>query len=234
VNAAQQDVINRIAKLLRLSRGTDHAAEAAAALAKAAAIAQAAGLVLDGIDADVTAPRIVHEDGGAKRRSHSRMRCHGVLRRHFGVDVIGSSWSGSIYIGPAINIALARHIETYLVRQCAAGWVAFSVPTKRRSKAGVKRAYKCGFYSGIEEVLQAHPIRNDNPELAAAIEKYEGENFRVKSAPIARPDKRHQAAVFSGFIDGNATPCSRPVDGAEGGAMALPASGRMRLTGGAE
>lgn len=215
---AQRAVVARIAKLLRLSRGTDHAAEAASALAKAAAIAAEAGLALDGIDADATASRIVHEAGGVKRRSHSRLRCHGVLRRHFGVDVLGSSYSGTIYVGPAINIALARHIETYLVRQCAAGWSAMS-GGRRRRRAGSKRAYEFGFFCGIDRVLNEHPIRNDSPALSAAIEQYVGDNFSVTSEPVGKPNKRHSEMIMNGFIDGRATPCSRPVAGAAAAVM---------------
>lgn len=213
----QRAVVARIAKLLRLSHGTDHAAEAASALAKATAIAAEAGLALDGIDADATTPRIVHEYGGVKRRSHSRMRCHAVLSRHFGVDVIGSSSRGVIYVGPAINIALARHIDTYLVRQCAAGWANY--PDMRRRKAHHKRAYEYGFYGGIERVLREHPIRNDDPALSAAIEQYVGDNFRVTTRPLGKPDKRQSEMVMNGFIDGLATPCSRPVAGAAAAMM---------------
>lgn len=215
---AQRAVVARIAKLLRLSRGTDHAAEAASALAKATAIAAEAGLALDGIDADATTPRIVREDGGVKRRSHSRVRCHIVLSRHFGVDVIGSSYSGTIYVGPAINIALARHIEAYLVRQCAAGWSAMAGGRRRRS-AGSRRAYEYGFYGGIDRVLREHPIRNDDPALSAAIEKYVGDNLRVTTKPMGKPDKRHSEMVMNGFIDGRDTPCSRPVAGAAAAMM---------------
>jgi hypothetical protein len=210
----QRAVIAKLAKLLRLSRGTDHAAEAASALAKAAELAAEAGLALDGIDADSDTPRITHEAGGAKRCSHSRQRCHSILRRHFGVDVLGSSHQGAIYVGPALNIALARHIETYLVRQCAAGWTAFHAPKKRRRKTDMRRAYEFGFYGGIDKVLAAHPIRNDSPVLAAAIEKYVGETFAVVTTKYRAPSMRYRETIMNGFMDGRATPCSRPVAGA--------------------
>lgn len=214
----QRAIVARIAKLLRLSRGTDHAAEAAAAMAKAAEIAAEAGLALDGIDADATVPRIAHEAGGARRRSHRRVRCHGVLRRHFGVDVIGSSKQGAIYVGPAINIVLARHIEEYLVRQCAEGWSAMS-GVRRRCRAGGRRAYECGFFLGIDKVLQARPIRNDNPALAGEIEKYIADNFRIRSSPLAPAAQRYAAFMMAGLAAGRNTPCSRPVDGAAAAVM---------------
>lgn len=218
---AQRAVVARIAKLLRLSRGTDHAAEATAALAKAAQIAAEAGLSLDGIDADATDPRIVHEAGGVRRRSHSRIRCHGVLRRHFGVDVLGSSGRGAIYVGPGINIALARHIETYLVRQCAAGVV--QSPSLRRlrgrNRAAATRAWEFGFYCAIDNTLTLHPIRNDNPLVAAAIERYIADTFALTTSPVASPSRKHAADAFAGYVRGSSTPCSRPVAGTVPGMM---------------
>lgn len=228
----QSAVIERIRKLLRLSRGTDHAAEAAVAMAKAVAIARDAGLALDGIDAGDTTHRITHEDGGVLRRSCSRQRCHIVLRKHFGVDVIGSSWRGAIYVGPAINIALARHIEIYLISQCAAGWAQHlaanprrrpwrdTTASARRERTRARRDYEFGFYRGIDGVLLAHPIRNDLPALDSAIQLYISERFALTTTPIATPS-RPSIALTAGYMAGLATPCDRPVHGAPS-SLALP------------
>lgn len=233
---SEQQLLDRIRKLLRLARGTTHRAEAEAALLKAAELADGAGLAIDGIDADRQEIRITHERGGVRRRSHSRLRCHGVLRRHFSVEVLGSSGTGCIYIGPAVNIAIAQHVEAYLLRQCADGWLVAAAaqqwgPTKAaaRKKKAARQAYEVGFYFGINKVLADRPVRNDAQEIKTAVERYMGTNFKVSRKTMAAPSKQHAGAIYAGMLRGAATRVDRPVDGSDA-PQALPA--RARLIGG--
>ncbi len=214
----QEKIIERIRKLLRLGRRSDHPAEAEAALAKAAEIAAEAGLAVEGIDADLQAARITHEAGGARRRSHARQRCHAVLKLHFGVKVLGQSEIGCMYIGPAVNIAIARHVEAYLLQQCAAGWRDEAGRRRILRQAcgdGPKRAFEWGFFLGVNEALKRRPIRNDGAEIARAVERYMADRFKITRTPIAPPSARHDAAAFNGIYRGARTPVDRPVAGAE-------------------
>jgi hypothetical protein len=85
--------------------------------------------------------------------------------------------------------------------------------------AAFRHAYEFGFYAAIDQVLREHPIRNDSPALASAIERYTAENFKVTFSDMQPPSRKHQAALVSGLVRGYATPCSRPVAGAPDAVM---------------
>jgi hypothetical protein len=219
MNAQEQRIIERVRKLLRLGGKTNHRAEAEAAVAKAHEIAAGAGIAIDGIDADREAVRITHEEGGARSRSHARKLCHGILKNHFGVCVLGSSTHGAAYVGPAVNIAVARHVEVFLLRQCGALWSAYAtkahgvrVPRKMTQR---RRAWELGFFAGIDHVLRQRPIRNDSEDINRAIRQYVSDRFKVKAMKMnLKTQKRHTNDLESGFQDGKSTRLDRPVEAA--------------------
>ena len=218
MNEQEQRIIERVRKLLRLGNKTNHRAEAEAAVAKAHEIAAGAGIAIDGIDADREAVRITHEDGGARAASHARKLARAILGNHFGVLVLGSSTHGAAYVGPAVNIAVARHVEVFLLRQCGALWKAYAAahgvrgPRKMTQR---RRAWELGFFAGIDHVLRQRPIRNDSEDINRAIRQYVSDRFKVKAMKMnLKTQKRHTNDLESGFQDGKSTRLDRPVEAA--------------------
>jgi Protein of unknown function (DUF2786). len=218
----QSAIIEKIRKLLRLGR-SNHQAEAEAAIAKAHELAQGAGIAIEGIDADREPARITHERSGVKARTHARVLCHSILKQHFSVWVIGCS-DGGLYVGPAVNIAIARHVEEYLLRECSAAWTKHAKEQrirKPRTMSDRRRVFERMFFRGIGSVLDARPARNDLDETAQAIERYTAEHFKVKSAPVASPKRCNGADYMGGLLAGENTRVDRPVEAATARA-ALP------------
>jgi hypothetical protein len=205
----QEETIDRIKKLLRLGRRSDHVAEAESAMAKAMELADQAGIGIAGLESDTDTPKITHERSDLKRRSHSRARCHVILRRHFSVRVIGSSERGCLYVGPSANIAIARHVEEYLVRVCAR---CLSECQEKRKTRTFRVQFEDGFYAAISRTLRLRPIRNDWEAVSAAVEKYVGDHFKITHRSISN-GRRNNVAFMHGVSSGLATPVDRPVTG---------------------
>lgn len=218
MNEQDQRIIERIRKLLRLGAKTNHRAEAEAAIAKAHELAGEAGIAIDSIDADRESVRVTHEAGGPRSLTYSRKLCHGILKRHFSVHVIGDSFSGAVYVGPAVNIAIARHVENFLLRACAAAWSEYAVERAVRNARKAterRRAFEKGFYAGIDNVLSRRPIRNDAADINLAIDAYTRRNFKIVSVPLNNKiPARYDHALYSGVVAGQKTRLDRPVEAA--------------------
>lgn len=208
-------IVERIKKLLRLGRGTNHTAEAMAAIKKAQELADNSGISIDGIDIDKEQIRITHESGGVKRCSFARRYAHAILSRHFSVRVFSSSWQGCVYIGPSVNIAIGKHVECFLIRECTSAWAEFekTLP-KRKVTANKKKTFEVNFFAGINTVLNKRPIRNDKSEIATAIELYTKSNFKVKSTKLYPPSHIDHTVARHGYLQGVSTNVSRPVESA--------------------
>lgn len=206
-----ENVVERIRKLLRLGRGTNHDAERDAALAKAAELAAEAGLDIGGIDADGGGVRVTHERTPLVRRSHARTCVHSILREHFGVTVV-SGWRGCVYIGPRVNIEIARHIEVFLLREASGGWARHRKGLRRVRDAGRRRKqWTHGFFCAVATALRARPLRNDAEALRAAVDRYMAEHFDVKHRKGWTPP-RVSGAVVAGWDDGKQVNLARPVE----------------------
>ena len=176
----------------------------------------AALLAIEGIDADSEPARITHERTGVKARTHARVLCHGILKRHFSVLVLGNS-GGGVYIGPAVNIAIARHVEAYLLRECSAAWKRHAEAhriRKPRATGNRRRVFEFTFFCGIDHVLESRPIRNDRDETMRAIERYASERFQIQKSPFAAPKRHNGADYMGGLHAGKNTRLDRPVEAA--------------------
>ena len=212
----QAATIERIRKLLRLGR-SNHPAEAQAAIAKAHELAQGAGIAIEGIDADREPARITHERTGVKARTHARKLCHSILKRHFSVLAVGCS-SGGIYVGPAVNIAIARHVEAYLVRECSDAWMKHAKVNrirKPRTMSDRRRVFEVMFFHAIDNALAARPVRNDQEETAQAIDRYAADQLDLKWKKQPPMPKRFSSTdSMGGFHAGEKTRVDRPVEAA--------------------
>lgn len=215
-------IVDKIKKLLRLGRGSNHAAEAQAAIEKAYELASGAGISIDGIDMDKDATRITHEWGGVKRCVYARRLAHGILKRHFSVLVLASSQRGCVYVGPSVNIAIAKHVEAFLIRECNTSWTAFSQTLRYCRKhvtANKRKTYELNFIAGIESALRMRPIRNDRYEIQKSIDKYTEANFSVVTTKLDRPTREDKTVAANGYLHGLATNVSRPVEGSSNSKM---------------
>ena len=213
----QEQAIEKIKKLLRLGRRPNRN-EAMAAIAKAHELAAAQGVAIDGVDPDAEHAKITHESGGITRRSHARKLCHGILKRHFGVMVIGSS-DGAIYVGPDVNIQIARHVEEFLVRHVRNAqreWESVKKIGKRRTPSPERRrSFENAFFGAVDLELELRPIRNDADQIRLEVEKYVNRNFCVKHTPMnVKTSNRHLDDWYAGHEAGHNVKLSRPVDAA--------------------
>ena len=211
----QEQAIEKIKKLLRLGRSPNRN-EAMAAIGKAHELAAAQGVAIDGVDPDAEHAKITHESGGITRRSHARKLCHGILKRHFGVMVIGSS-DGAIYVGPDVNIQIARHVEEFLVRHVRNEWREWEsvkkIGKRRKPSPERRRSFENAFFGAVDLELELRPIRNDAEQIRMAIEKYVQRNFCVRRSPMnVKSDNRYLDDWFAGYESGLNVKLSRPVD----------------------
>ena len=159
-----------------------------------------------------------------------------ILKDHFGVHVLYRVGKGYTYIGPSVNIALARYIETFLLRASSDAWAEFLESNKfvsrfnpkyKRYNKKERKDAKCSFFTGyfnaIYRTLTERPIRNDadknlNGEkkisnLSTQIETYIKGNFEVKEKSsnfdVERGDS---AALYGGIKKGETVSLNRPVN----------------------
>ena len=213
----QEQAIEKIKKLLRLGRSPNRN-EAMAAIAKAHELAAAQGVAIDGVDPDAEHAKITHESGGITRRNHARKLCHGILKRHFGVMVIGSS-VGAIYVGPDVNIEIARHVEEFLVRQVGSEWREWAklkkIGTRRKAHPERRRSFENAFFGAVDLELELRPIRNDADQIRLEVEKYVNRNFCVRHTKMnVKTSNRHLDDWYAGHEAGHNVKLSRPVDAA--------------------
>jgi hypothetical protein len=213
----QEQAIEKIKKLLRLGRSPNRN-EAMAAIGKAHELAAAQGVAIDGVDPDAEHAKITHESGVITRRSHARKLCHGILKRHFGVMVIGSS-DGAIYVGPDVNIQIARHVEEFLVRQVGSEWREWAelkkIGARRKAPPERRRSFENAFFGAVDLELELRPIRNDAKQIRMAIEKYVQRNFCVRTSPMnVKTSNRYLDDWYAGHEAGHNVKLSRPVDAA--------------------
>lgn len=216
----QDQAIEKIKKLLRLGR-SPHRNEAMAAIAKAHELAAAQGVAIDGVDPDAEHAKITHESGGITRRSHARKLCHGILKRHFGVMVIGSS-DGAIYVGPDVNIQIARHVEEFLVRQVGGEWKEWDALKRggwhrrqRKPSPERRRSFENAFFGAVDLELELRPIRNDADQIRLEVEKYVHRYFCVRHTKMnVKTSNRHLDDWYAGHEAGHNVKLSRPVDAA--------------------
>lgn len=213
MTSGQQKAIDKIRKLLRLGRRTGYEGERAAALAAAARIAAEAGVALDGVDADAESPRVTREEVRLARRSHARTLAHGILRYHFAVFVVGGRGS-LLYFGPAVNIAIARHVETYLLREASREWAAYRAERRLRGRGLLerRRLWERGFFGEINAALYERPLRNDAEEARLAVEAYARSVCRITVKRHPRPRGRSRADLLAGACAGSRVNLSRPVE----------------------
>ena len=232
MNTDKEKTIDKIRKLLRLNRGTNYSAEAQSAMAKAHELSASIGVAIEEIGND-DPNRIAHEQRGVRRVTLLRRIIFQILKKHFSVHVVQSYWKGAIYIGPAINLEIAKHIEHYLHRAASEAFYDYmaGLPAVKRRTAAQRRviykSYMMGFFGAIDRTLEESPKRNDAEAIGKAIEAYTNTKFYVMTKPNKPGTKsRNDDAASKGFGDGSNVDINRPVNG---GKTMLQLTYRKRL-----
>lgn len=220
----KQTLIERVKKLLRLSKGTNSEAESLNALAKAKELCAQNGIRFESVDAE--APQIkevkVLND---RRNSQSKMWIYGILDKHFGLMVCMNG-SGVYFVGPEENIEIGKFILKYLLACERRAWDEYVVwchktsdlcITKSELKKAIRKYKKdfiTGFYYKVFNRLAEQPLRNDKVKEAVKrfmAEKYGELNYR-KPVKTGREDK---SGIFlrGGIAAGGKISLTRPVEG---------------------
>lgn len=237
------EIINKIRSIVRLARRAGTDGERVAAENAAKRLADKHGIALETIDvpdADATA-KAFKDDGFHNVPATEMGFITHILRKHFGIIVIQARVPGSqkarlTWVGTAINVDIAKHVYTVLLRACRKDWgeariekrkarsavVDWRTPTaERRAIVKLRNLKQMDFYNGwfamIDKKLTEHPLRNDTEqfeaEKRAAEEKFreiqEKENIAEK-----KHGKREQDAtsVALGIAAGSQMNLNRPCE----------------------
>jgi len=224
----KQTIVERIKKLLRLSKGTNSGAEAENALAKAKELCAMNGIRFESVDAEAPQIKEVHvlKD---KRNSLSKQWIYGILDKHFGIMVCMGT-DGVYFVGPEENIEIGKFILTYLLQCEKRAWDAMveeyrskfglglggEIPKSAMSKAmrRYKKDFLVGFYSKIYKRLEAQPLRND--KVKSAVRKFMEEKYgKLNERKATKVNREDMSGYFlqSGLKAGEGVSLTRPVEG---------------------
>jgi len=129
------------------------------------------------------------------------------------VFVVGGG-GGLTYFGPSVNIAIARHVEIYLLREAARGWSEYRAANRLRKRGlGARRkVWERGFFGAVADALEARPLRNDAEALRQEVERYAFSVMRIRIASSESPRSGRTADVLAGMFAGDKVNLSRPVE----------------------
>lgn len=224
----KETIVERIKKLLRLSKGTNSESEAENALAKAKELCATNGIRFESINAD--APQIkevlVLMD---KRSSVSKQWIYGILDAHFGITVIFGK-HGVYFVGPEENVEIGKFLLTYLLACERRAWNAFvksyckafnekgdnkfSVRVIRKALTTYKKDFIAGFYAKIYARLEQQPLRND--KVKGAVNDFLSKKYgEMKTRKTAKCERKDDSGFFlaQGADAGKSVSLSRPIEG---------------------
>lgn len=185
------EIINRIRSIVRLARRAGTDGERVAAENAAKRLADKHGIALDTIevtDADATAKAFEDESVSTAPSTEMGFITH-ILRKHFGIIVIQARIPGAqkaklTWIGTAINVDIAKHVYTVLLRACRKDWgeariekrrardtaIDWRTPyAERRAIVKLRNLKQMDFYNGwfamIDKKLTENPLRNDTEQF---------------------------------------------------------------------
>lgn len=196
-------IIEKIKKLLRLSKdGAATAEEAAAALAKAMQLAAQAGVSLADIPADSDSGVLGHQTIDSQA-GPAHLLAAGLVKKHFGVDTLFDSRGGKKrihFIGLPEQIDLASYVYTYLVRTMRSAW-------RKRGNRRLRdrEAFLKGFACAINRLM---PAAFHRPGLILSAERYVedviiGQDSNVKMSNLKGPEAKSDRAFHHGFEAGD-------------------------------
>lgn len=224
----KETIVERVKKLLRLSKGTNSESEAENALAKAKELCAANGIRFESVDAE--SPQIkevwVLKD---KRSSVSKQWIYGILDSHFGITVVFGKY-GVYFVGPEENVEIGKFLLTYLLACERRAWNAFvksycktfnekgvkqfNVRVIRKALTTYKKDFIVGFYAKIYARLEQQPLRND--KVKGAVKRFLDEKYgEMKKKKTSKCDRKDDSGFFlsQGADAGKSVSLSRPIEG---------------------
>lgn len=149
-----QEIVDKIRKLLNLGNRGGTQAEAELAMAKAQELAIVNNINLSAIKMNETVEQYEEKDivSGIKRKSVCQKFITWILQRHFNVTVI---YYGSrvVVVGKTSDCQIAEYIQSYLSREMMNLWTIY----KKENNAPVssRNSFIYGVYVGLNNKLEA-------------------------------------------------------------------------------
>lgn len=217
------EVVERIRKALRLARKAATDGEKSAAMEAARRMAKSYGIDLAEIAAEGVA------DGGKAIVVNGRtvdidaietQLAVWIMSRHFSIAVAfertPKGKTRILWIGNSLNIGVAQYAWAIMIRESVANYDA-TLRAKKINPA-YRSLYMKGFYFGIDQLLTAHPLRNDieqaNAEKRKAdelLKKREEEQSFKLSNPNGDGGETDGDAIVRGVRDGRKVRLNRPM-----------------------
>jgi hypothetical protein len=218
-----EPIVEKIKALLRLSRSANRH-EAELALQRAFALARKHQIDVTALDPDEQREGIGHEYFPHGRRTNFlQSRCLNLVCRFFHVEVC-ISVPRILFVGTPTDVTIAHYVYGFLCQQGRRGLREFEAGEKkaRRKMSQAKREnYVQGFAYGIAEQLRegevALPL--DERRIAIVAADQAARRRRLDElVPNTRAIKREvsgrrQTALVSGWIQGQQTKITQPLNG---------------------
>ncbi len=248
------DILNKIRNIVRLARRAGTDGERVAAEAAAKRLADRHGIALETIEATDSEIRsdVFFDDAETAYHGIELGYITAVLREHFGIILIQNRRPGSrrvslTWVGTAINVDIAKHVYTVLLRACRRDWgEARTIRNKwRKTHTPMLSTYKermeivrlrnlnqRSFYDGwfmmVHRKLTENPIRNDIEQFKAEKADAERKFREYKEQRDVRERKKQHASskvdlksVALGMEAGMKVNLNRPCEGRAGAAPLL-------------
>ena len=210
------DIIEKIKKLLRLSRSSNRH-EAELALARALELARQHAIAIDTLNPDdaVREKQTTHRDTAAEARlSYDKRYALAIVRHFFRVSTVEvqclREWRGRqrfgvkvIFVGTRSEIEISIYVFGFLVAHFARCWR--KVQGKFRNRQAFVHGMYLGVWSKLEELRESEPkgmelvLAGHDAYIQATIG--ETEKKEVNHAP----DHKARGAAWAGFLEGKNT-----------------------------
>ena len=226
--SADELILDRIKKLLRLSRSSNPH-EAALALHRAMELAQAHSIRLASIDPDDEVGGIRHKERDEARITFDKRLAMMLVQRYFSVKII-RGWNNLKIIGRAPDIQIAEYAYIFIVRSCRnclAAYTKSERAERRKDTPNKRRQFVNGFMGGIDYQLREFRMRNQTSSgegtslvATAALENrrreaYALERWRLGKMPPPDYGRANAGAISNGFHQGRNTSIHQPIPGAD-------------------
>lgn len=241
----QDEIINKIRNIVRLARRAGTDGERTAAENAAQRLAAKHGIALETIEeTDSEANAKVFEDAEfhVVPKMEAGYITH-ILREHFGIVLIqfraiGDRKARLTWVGTAINVDIAKHVYTVLLRACRKDWGEARTARRKAQKTRIdfrttsaerhaivvlrklsQRSFYDGWFAMIDKKLRENPLRNDleqfNAEKKAAerkfaeMQKRDNINERKRESPENKTDR---LSLELGIAAGSKINLNRPCE----------------------
>lgn len=209
-------ILDKIRKLLRLAKNSEATpAEAAVALNKAIAMAEASGI-------DIRSVQLLDDQGFSlthhtekSQAGPAHLLASGIVKRHFGVETLFDSRKAQKvihFIGLELNCQLASYAYIYTVRSMRAAW-----RHRKNKRLRDRDAFLRGYAVAIES-LMPEAFRNEGLILSATAYRDTvilGDDPNVRMTSLKAPAAKSDRAFSDGWREGHKAGIRNALHGSE-------------------